>query len=263
MSKTVLVTGASSGIGRAFCEAFAQQGDHLIMVSRTIDPLKELAKQLEETCSIKTLVIAKDLARKNAAFEILDEIKRHQLSVDILVNNAGINNSGAFLSIPFPQLQHEMALNMVTLTNLTYLFLQEMEKHHAGTIINVASIASFFPTPYESVYGATKAYVLAFSEALHYEYKDNGIKVFAICPGITKTNLFANKELDLSKARSPQQVVKTALKAINQNKHFAVDSALNMIQSHFPRLFPRWFVLKTTGLEGKKATNVDDKTLEE
>lgn len=78
-----------------------------------------------------------------------------------------------------------------------------------------------------------------------------------------QNNLFANKELDLGKARSPQHVVKTALKAINQDKHFAVDGALNMIQSHFSRLFPRWFVLKTTGLEGKKATNANDKTPEE
>lgn len=250
MKETVLITGASSGIGLAFCKEYAKQGYDVVLVARSIDRLKEISLSLENEYNIKTFVIAKDLADTNSAIELFEELIEKKLSIDVLINNAGINNGGEMLSIPLKKIQQEMALNMVALTELSYVTLCHMVERKKGTLINIASIASFSPTPYESVYGATKAYVLSLTESLNYEYRKFGIKVIAICPGITKTNLFSGRSIDFHHARTPEQVVNTTLRALASRKHVVVDGMRNKFQSMFPRLFTRKFVLSTTGKSG-------------
>lgn len=252
MKATVLVTGASSGIGLAFCKAYAEQGYHVILVSRSNEKLTEVSKSLEKEYKIQTSVFAQDLTQRHAVQVLFKDVEKKGLSVDVLINNAGIHNSGKFLTIPFEKIQQEIALNMIALTELSYLFLNKMVQKGKGTIINIASIASFFPTPYESVYGATKAYVLSLTEALNYEYRKAGIQVVAVCPGITKTNLFGGRQVGHNSAREPEQVVASTQNALRKGNIYVIDGYQNRLQGLFPRLFTRRFVLKTTGNIGEK-----------
>lgn len=252
MNGTVLITGASSGIGLAFCNEYAKQGYHIILVSRAKDKLIDISKNLENEYKIKTSVFAKDLTECNAVMELFKEIEHQDLSVDILINNAGVHNSGQFSIIPFDQIQKAISLNMIALTELSYLFLNKMVKKRKGIIINIASIASFFPTPYEAVYGATKAYVLSLTESLNYEYRKTGIKIIAVCPGVTKTNLYEGRQVNLNGTREPEQVVASTQNALKKGKTYVIDGYQNILQGIFPRLFTRKFVLKTTGGIGEK-----------
>lgn len=253
MTRTILVTGATSGIGFAFCEAYSKKNYQIILVARSQERLQSLSKQLTKNYGVQTFFFAKDLSKEGAAFELFQEIKAAKLKVDILINNAGFSNTGLFTSLPLEKIHQEMTLNIVSLTKLTHLFLDEMKQQHSGTIINLASIASFYPAPYESVYAATKAYVLSFSEALQYEYQEFGIRVLAVCPGYTKTSFFDGRQLPYTHARNPEMVVATTLKTLKTKKISVIDGFGNQLQFLLSRLLPRKLMLMLTGDSGKKA----------
>jgi len=187
VSKTALITGASGGIGYELALLCARDGFDCILVARSRDKLDELAARLESEFRVKTLVVARDLAKPTAVDEIYEEVSAASMSVDVLVNNAGFPVFGLFTQTDLRVELEMLQVNVVALTALTKLFLHSMVERRAGRILNLASTAAFEPGPLMAVYYASKAYVLSFSEALANELHGTGVTVTALAPGPTRT----------------------------------------------------------------------------
>ncbi|WP_255157702.1 SDR family oxidoreductase [Siphonobacter sp. BAB-5385] len=190
--QTALITGASSGIGYELAKVFAQNGYNLVLVARNTDRLNEIANELRDQHGLETvIVIGKDLTQPNAPQEVYDEVKGFGVDINILVNDAGMGEYGLFATET--DLDKELSiikLNVVALVHLSKLFLRDMVRVNEGKILNLASVVSLMPNPYMAVYGATKAFVLSFTEALRNELKDTSITVTALLPGATNTDFF-------------------------------------------------------------------------
>lgn len=251
--KWVLITGASSGIGKAFARRLASEGANLVLVARNEDALQNLAALLKQQHAIETLVIPKDLARLEAPQELFDAIERAGLSIDVLINNAGFGVYGKLHETPLDSNQHMLLLNIIALSSLTQLFLPNMLGKKAGIVINIASIAGFFPYPYLSNYAASKAFVKSFTEALWSEYRADGIQFLTVCPGSTDTNFFnvAHMKPSQPKPDKPEWVVEQTLKALNKNKIYVTCGTLgNVIIVQLLRIFTSKFILKM--IEGRR-----------
>ena len=186
--KTALITGASTGIGYDLAHCFAREGFDLVVVARNQEKLARLAGELNQKYGISVTVLAKDLSFPVAPAEIFIDLREKEISVDVLVNNAGFGSHGAFAETDLATEMEMMQVNMVSLVELTKLFMREMLKRGEGKILNVASTAAFAPGgPLMSIYYATKAFVLSFSEALSEELRGTGVTVTCLCPGATKT----------------------------------------------------------------------------
>ena len=194
--QTVLITGASSGIGYELARCFAADGHHLILVARQQDRLDAVARELSARHGIRATAIAKDLFRREAAEELYQEVQSKGLQVDILVNDAGQGEWGEFHTTDLQRQLDIIQLNVVSLTALTHLFLQDMTARGYGKILNLGSIASLSANPLLGVYAATKAYVLSFSEALHNELHDKGVTVTTLLPGATDTDFFSKADME-------------------------------------------------------------------
>lgn len=188
--QTALITGASSGIGKALARKFANSGYDIVAVARQEDMLEELAAELSRYRDISVTVIAKDLTQESAPQEIYDELKARKIVVDVLVNDAGIGQRGIFHETDLQKSIGIIRLNVEALTRLTSLFLKDMVARNSGKILNVGSAAGFEPGPLAAVYHASKAYVISFSEALAEEIKDTKVQITVICPGPTDTDFF-------------------------------------------------------------------------
>ena len=193
---TALITGASSGIGVELAELFAQQGHDLVLVARSEQKLEQLAMQYAMKYKVYSRVLAKDLARHESPEEIFRELQQEGVVVDVLVNNAGFGNYGHFKETDLQKELDMMQVNMVALTHLTKLFLQQLPQGRHGKILSVASTAAFPPGPLMAVYYASKAYVLSFSEALAAELEEDNITVTVLCPGATDTDFKENANLE-------------------------------------------------------------------
>ncbi|MEM6681846.1 MAG: SDR family oxidoreductase [Pseudomonadota bacterium] len=185
--KTALITGASSGIGLALSDVFAAHGYDLILTARREDRLKALADMLFDNHGASVTVIPADLADPAGPGGLAEAIIDHGLNVDVLVNNAGFGQFAPFNETDRSTALAMLQVNIVALTELTHRLSAQMIENGGGRILNVASVASFAPTPHAGLYGATKAFVLSLSEALHDELAPHGISVTALCPGLTKT----------------------------------------------------------------------------
>jgi short-subunit dehydrogenase len=247
--ETALITGASSGIGAKFAEELASRGVNLILVARSQEKLENLAQTLETNCNIKTEIILQDLTQPNGSQSVFEKVQEKGLTVDLLVNNAGFGDYGAFSERPLSKQTAMIQLNITALVELTHCFLPQMIEKGEGNIINVASIAAFQPLPYLSVYAATKAFVLSFSEALWAENKSKGIKVLALCPGPTESEFFKVAEFPSEFAgkgqlTSAETVVKDALNALEKNQATSVTGGLgNQIIVNLPRFLPRQLIV--------------------
>ena len=239
--KTALITGASSGIGAEFAQALARLGMNLILVARSADKLQSLSKDLQQRYDIQVEPIPVDLSREHSGRYIYEAVQQRHLSVDMLVNNAGFSTHGNFEAIPDDRDHQQIMLNVVSLVDLTHAFIPNMLSKGEGTIINIGSTTSFYPLPYQAVYGATKAFVLSFSEALWAEYQGQGIKVLAICPGATDTAFFEAMERQLTTHKhSPQEVVRIGLSALAQDRPYVIPGIRNTLESNIlPRFLPR------------------------
>jgi len=247
---TVLVTGASSGIGEAFARRLAAQCRTLILTARREEKLKRLADELAKEHDIAVHVLAADLSRAGSAAELFAALERLGLTVDLLVNNAGFGKSGLFAEIPF-ELQAEMVrLNVNTLMELTRLVLPGMRQRKRGGVINVASNAAFQPVPHLAVYGATKAFVLSFSEAVAEEAAPDGVRVMALCPGATATDfwevagMWQNRR---DRLPTPDSVVAQGLRAFERGRRVFVPGAANKLTTWLARLGPRRLVAHIAG----------------
>jgi hypothetical protein len=184
--KRALVTGASSGIGKAFAELLAHNGYALVLVARRRDRLDELAAELRQRHNVETHVIAADLSQPDASTAIRSELRRHNLTVDFLVNNAGYGVPGSYTNVTWAEHSRFMQVLVTAVLELTYHLLPGMIERGWGRIINVASVAGMVPAPAgHTLYGASKAFLIRFSEAVDAENKSKGVHCTAVCPGFT------------------------------------------------------------------------------
>jgi short-subunit dehydrogenase len=184
--KTALVTGASSGIGKAFAELLAQKGYALVLTARRGDRLEALASELAQRYQVKTQSIVADLAEPGAPRAIAAELESRGVTIDLLVNNAGYGVPGSYLNVPWIDHEKFMQVLVTAVLDLTYRLLPGMLDRGWGRIINVASVAGMVPSPAgHTLYGASKAFVIRFSEALNAENIDKGVHTTAVCPGFT------------------------------------------------------------------------------
>jgi short-subunit dehydrogenase len=255
--ETVLVTGASSGIGLELARCFAADGCRLALVARKGDALEALATELRKAHKIQAQVFTADLAHPEAPIRLLAHLQSAGLKVDVLVNNAGFGAQGRFVELPLERQLEMLQVNITSLTYLTGLLLPGMVERRRGGVLNVASTAAFQPGPGMAVYYATKAYVLSFTEALAEELAGTGVTVTASCPGPTTTNFgtaAGMKTLGLVKriSMSAESVARISHQAFRCGKVVAVTGFRNQVSAFLPRIFPRVMVRKVT----KRLNNV-------
>ena len=247
---TALITGASTGIGAVFAEVLAERGHDLILVARSQDKLEALAQRLRAK-GTQVTVIAADLGLPDSAAALAAKVSALRLSVDLLINNAGFGSAGAFVKQEALRDAQMIALNCTTVVDLVHAFLPAMRERGAGGVLNVASVAGFQPTPYMAVYGATKAFVLSFTESLWAELRGSGVRVTALCPGPVDTPFFeATGTPSLRKTvpgplmMQPRPVVEAALAALEAGQPVVVPGAANKALTQLPRLLSRSFMAK-------------------
>lgn len=186
--ETVLITGASAGLGEEFAMQLAGSTAHIILTARRVDRLREVAQRIEYGCpGIQVSVIAADLAKESDRNQLVAELSYAGIVPDLLVNNAGLGDYGDFATAEWSRLKAMLRVNIEALTHLTHCLLPGMIARGSGAILNVSSLASLLPIPDFAVYAATKAYVTSFSEALRIELREHGIRVLALCPGPVHT----------------------------------------------------------------------------
>ena len=247
---TTLITGASSGIGEVFARRLAARGRNVLLVARSEDKLITLCNELGRSNSVRAQHLAMDLSKPESARRLFDEVGRRGLTVDTLINNAGFGSFGDFTKLELARELNMIDLNIKSLVELTHRFLIPMRERRQGAIINVASTAGFQAVPFMATYAATKAFVLSFSEALWEENRPHGIKVLALCPGVTDTNFFEASRGHKPPARvaqSPEDVVDTALRALARGKSHIVSGWTNRAMTEAERLVPRSVVTRVAG----------------
>ncbi len=195
-SETVLITGASSGIGLELAKLFAADKSDLVLVARSQEKLDHLATQLRDEHHVQVRVLSRDLVDPQSPRDIFEVLAAEGVTVDVLVNNAGFAAGGPVVDVPLEKLLDTISLNIAALTHLTRLFLPGMLQRRSGGILNIASTAAFQPGPYLAVYYATKAYALSFTEALAEEAIGTGVRVTCLCPGPTTTGFAAVAEVE-------------------------------------------------------------------
>lgn len=240
---TVLITGTTSGIGAAFAEKFAREGNNLILVSRNRAKLQRQQAELQSRYQVSVECISCDLAEDGAAKIIADKAKERGLSVDVLINNAGFNEAGYFTETRLSKELDMIQVHIKVLTALTKLFLPGMIERGHGRILNVGSTGAYMPCPCDTVYAATKAYVLSFSNGLYQELKDTGVTVTCLCPGATQT-LFASKaNIDntlLFKffVMQPEEVASIGYKSLMKGKRTTTAGLYNKLLVFSSKLLP-------------------------
>jgi hypothetical protein len=191
-----------------------------------------------------------DLSKRESAGRLFEEARTRGLTVDTLINNAGFGSFGDFTKLELERELNMIDLNIKTLVELTYRFLVPMRERRQGAIINVASTAGFQAVPFMATYAATKAFVLSFSEALWEENRPHGIKILALCPGVTDTNFFEaarGQKPPARVAQSPEDVVDTALRALARGRSHIISGWTNRAMTEAERLVPRSVVTRVAG----------------
>ena len=256
-NKTILITGASSGIGEAFAETLNKYNAKLILTARSTDKLENMASKMGNA-----IVIPGDLSDKNFPQKLYNQIKERDINVDILINNAGFGFSGPFLNSSMENYEDMMNVNIYSLTKLTHLFLSDMVKNKNGGIINISSLASFQSIPYFSIYAATKAFVTSFTKGIYEEYRETGVKILGVCPGYTKTNFNIRAKMSsipiAGYLMSSQEVVDQSLKAYSKGKYLIINGKVNKFAKFITSLMPNSWSLRFSkyiikkGMEEKK-----------
>lgn len=252
MSKTALITGASSGIGLELSRIHGSRGGNLVLVARNKMKLDELKTELESKYKISVHVISKDLSDVDSAREVYDEVRKRNIKIDYLVNNAGYGDYGLFAETNDEKESRMIFLNILALTRLTKLFLPGMIGNGGGKIMNLGSTASFQPVPLMGVYAATKAYVLSFSEALNNELEGTGVTVTALCPGLTESGFVDAAAMNQSKMAKQKklpgaaEVAEFGYQAMLKGKPVAVHGFKNRLLTIAQGLAPRKLVVNMT-----------------
>ena len=248
--QTVLITGASGGIGLELAKLFAADGYHLILVARSKQKLEEIAADFSKRFGVSTKVISKDLSRVESCREIYEELSREKICVDVLVNNAGFGGYGDFCTTDLEHETRMIHLNIVSLVHLTKLFLKDMIQNKQGRVLNVASTAAFQPGPLMSIYYATKAFVLSFSEAITNELEGTGVTVTTLCPGPTETNfrtaagmqksMLFSKHLNMPSS----EVARLGYEGMKRGEVIVIPGFKNRLIVQLVRIAPRSYIRK-------------------
>lgn len=244
---TVLITGASGGIGHELAKLFARDRHNLVLVARSADKLTQVATELQGYgVTVKTFAL--DLATAPAPRFLFDQLRRDGVPVDILINNAGFGWFGEFAEMREEDILGQISLNVTALTELTWLFLPPMIKRGSGRIMNVASTAGFQPGPLMAVYYATKAYVISFSQAIANEVRNKGVTVTCFCPGATHTGFATRAGNDKSRlfkqlgAMSAAKVALDGYRAAMEGRGLVISGAHNWVVAQSTRFAPRKLV---------------------
>lgn len=248
--RTVVVTGASAGIGRELARLYADERTTLVLTARREERLRELADELHETDGARSVVVPLDLAAADGAQRLLAKLDEAGLRTDVLINNAGFGAFGRFTDHDPERLTKMVSLNVTALTELTRRIVPGMVERGSGRILNVASVASFVPTPFLTVYGATKAYVLSFTHGLAEELRGTGVTVTALCPGPTATEF---QEMSGMTAHRPdgvrsmadvgvEQVARDGHGATQDGRRVVVPGLSNRVGVALSRLLPTSWV---------------------
>jgi short-subunit dehydrogenase len=231
-----LVTGGTSGIGYELVKLLAKDGYNLVVVARTERDLIQLSNEVKQQYGVEVITIAKDLFNIENAFELHNEVKTKNIEVEILINDAGQGQYGEFTDTDIRRELDIINLNISSLVVLTKLFLQDMVARGSGKIMNLSSIASKTPGPWQSVYHGTKAFVQSFTEAIRSEVKDSGVTVTALLPGATATDFFNKADMQESKIvkegklDDAAKVASDGYKALMSGDDMVVSGIKNKIQ---------------------------------
>ena len=243
--RTVLITGASSGIGYELARIFARNGFDLVLVARSELKLVNTALEFQQQFGISAIPIAKDLSEHDAARWLYDLLASKGIAIDILINNAGFGAFGPFIQTSWEEEQKMIHVNMTLLTELCKLFGRDMVRRRYGKILNVASTAAFQAGPLMAVYYATKAYVLSFSEALANEMHRTGVTVSCLCPGPTNTNFHERADMSASTlinsnmAMDVVPVARIGYKGLMRGKRLIIPGMKNKVFVQAVRFMPR------------------------
>jgi uncharacterized protein len=250
MNSTVLITGASSGIGEALARLFAAQRHDLVLVARSEDKLQTLSGELVRLHGIQSRVVAADLSDPTAPARVFEWLEQQGVTIDVLVNNAGFGARGAYAEVDYEIEARMIQVNITALAHLTRLFLPGMLARRKGRILNVASTAGYVPGPFMAVYYASKAFVLSFSEAIAEEVRNTGVTVTALIPGPTGTNFAAtagNQDTPLFRAgavMSAAAVARVGFDGMMAGKRVAIAGVSNKVTVFSTRLAPRAMLAK-------------------
>ncbi len=245
MNNTVLITGASTGIGYALSKVFSRNGYNSVLVSRNHQKLEVVAKELQDQYDIQAKVMPKDLSVPSAPQELYNDVVAAGIDIDVLVNNAAFGINGKFTEFSVDEHLEMLQLNITALTMLCNLFGKDMVKRHSGSILNVASTAGFQAGPLMSTYYASKAYVILFSEGLNKELAQDGIQVSVLCPGVTKTDFFDRADmktaniLKLPGMMSADRVAEICYSGLMRGKKIIIPGIMNKMMAFSSRLGPR------------------------
>ena len=251
-----MVTGASAGLGAAFARRLARDGFELTLVARRRDRLETLASELRERANVAVDVIAADLtvARELA---VVESALAGRGPVELLVNNAGVLTVGRFAALDVDAEEELIRLNVIALTRLTHAALPPMLERRRGTIINVASVAGLAPTRFTASYGASKAFIISFTHALHEELRGTGVRVQLLCPGFTRTDLGVAGGLETHALPSwmwmtPEAVADSSLAHLARRAHVCVPGTVNKFLYVLLARLPRSLVRRVVGVGAKR-----------
>jgi short-subunit dehydrogenase len=244
-----LITGASSGIGLEMAKQLAEKKINLLLVARNEDKLEKLQQTLRQQYDISVEYLLYDLSEPNSAQDLYNEVNESGYLVSGLINNAGFGDYGNFIEIPIQEHERMIAVNITSLVGLTNLFGAAMAKRGDGRIMNVASLLSFLPFPYYSVYSATKCFVLAFTETIAAELIESGVKVTALCPGTVETPFHteAMRKTNAMSANKPmpaEVVAKAGVQLFIHGKGKKIVGFMNWFLSNLPRITPDKIMMK-------------------
>ncbi|MCB9953930.1 MAG: SDR family oxidoreductase [Planctomycetaceae bacterium] len=246
--ETVLITGASSGIGREMAKLFAQDGSKLILAGRATDKMEELAEELRTKHHVEVTVMTVDLSTPPGAKDLVDQLDTQNFQIDVLINNAGFGQLGRFEDIPLQRHQDMLQLNIASLTELTYRLIPGMQKRKRGSILNIASTAAFQPGPNAAVYYASKAFVLSFSEGLYAENAEHNVWVSCMCPGPTRTGFGSDSEMENTpvfrfNSMAVEDVARAGHNAVRKRRRLVVPGWINWLGAWSVRITARPMVL--------------------
>ena len=260
--ETALITGASAGIGRELALLFAENDFDVVLVARREAELDEVATRCREEHAVHAHVVPMDLVVPDAPAKLVQALDDEGLQIDVLVNNAGLLDMGAFAEIEPVSHERLLQLNVAVPTALTRRLLPGMIERGKGRILNVASTSAFQPVPSLALYAASKAFVLSLSESLSEELRGTGVTVTALCPGITRTEMYDRASDEHEIARSVpglllsdvETVAREGYEACIAGRAVAVPGLPNRVLATVAQVYPRWMVRGVGGLIGRRTT---------